>query len=83
MSTITKQTRVFPAKSSTDRPRLIRLPEVLNRVGLSRSTVYNRVSTGSFPAPIKLGEKSVAWLEADVDAWIHDRVVKSSRGLSA
>ena len=57
-----------------DRPRLIRLPEVKARVGLSRSTIYNRIAAQTFPAPVRLGEKSVAWEEAAIDAWIQDRL---------
>ncbi len=56
------------------RPRLIRLPEVLARVGLSRSSIYNRIKEGTFPSPCRLGEKSVAWSEASIDTWIADRL---------
>jgi len=45
-----------------DRPvRLIRLPEVKARVGLSRSSIYLKISEGTFPPPVKLGVRSVAW----------------------
>ncbi|HUY01954.1 MAG TPA: AlpA family phage regulatory protein [Rhodocyclaceae bacterium] len=49
--------------------RLIRLPEVLYRTGMSRSALYNRVAQGVFPAQIKINRTTV-WLESDVDAWI-------------
>jgi prophage regulatory protein len=64
-------------------PRLLRLPAVLARVGLSRSTIYNRISEGTFPAPVRLGERSVAWLEQSIDQWIEDRVVESGREMVA
>ncbi len=58
-----------------DRPtRLIRLPEVKARVGLSRSSIYLRIAESTFPAPVRLGAKSVAWEEASIDAWIQDRL---------
>lgn len=57
-----------------NRPRLIRLPEVKARIGLSRSTIYNRIAAKTFPAPVRLGEKSVAWEEAKIDAWIQARL---------
>ena len=50
--------------------KLLRLPDVLARVGVSRSTLYLWVSKGRFPASIPLGERAVAWLESDVIAWI-------------
>jgi prophage regulatory protein len=49
--------------------RLIRLPEVLHRTGMSRSGLYKRIGQGLFPTQIKLGQTSV-WLESDIDAWI-------------
>jgi len=53
---------------------ILRLPEVKNRTGLSRSTIYLRLNNGSFPRPIKLGERSVGWLESDINDWITGRV---------
>lgn len=66
-----KSTKKTTTPPQQDRPtRLIRLPEVKARVGLSRSSIYLRIAEGTFPAPVRLGEKSVAWLETDIDAWI-------------
>lgn len=64
-----------PSKSATttqqDRPtRLVRFPEVKDRVGLSRSSIYARIAEGTFPRPIRLGAKSVAWAESTIDSWI-------------
>ena len=50
--------------------RLLRLPEVRNRVGMSRSTIYRKVADGTFPHPRKLGPSIVAWLEEDIAYWI-------------
>ena len=58
---------------------LKRLPDVLNRVGYSRSTIYQLIAEGKFPKPISLGGRAVAWLESDIDAWIAARV-ESARG---
>lgn len=49
--------------------RLLRLPEVLERVALSKSTLYARVRDGSFPKPVHLGTLS-AWVESEIDGWI-------------
>ena len=49
--------------------RLLRLAEVSTMVGLKRSAIYRYVSEGNFPAPIKVGERSVRWKLTDVLAW--------------
>jgi prophage regulatory protein len=50
--------------------RILRLPNVLDRTGLSRSTVYQRVTEGRFPRPVSLGARAVGWIEAEVEEWI-------------
>ncbi|MXP15719.1 AlpA family phage regulatory protein [Altererythrobacter confluentis] len=50
--------------------RLIRLPEVQQRVGLGRSTIYRWMAEGRFPKPVQLGGYAVAWAEKDIDEWI-------------
>jgi prophage regulatory protein len=59
---------------------LKRLPDVLKRVGYSRSTIYQLIAEGRFPKPISLGERAVAWLESDIDAWIEARI-ESARSM--
>lgn len=54
---------------------IIRLPEVVRRTGLSRSTIYLRMSKGEFPRSISLGERAVGWLEADIEQWLDERIV--------
>ena len=55
-------------------PSIIRLPEVLNRTGLGRSTVYLKIANGTFPKPISLGARAVGWLESDVTNWVLEQV---------
>jgi prophage regulatory protein len=50
--------------------RLLRLPSVLDRVPFSKTEIYRRVRTGEFPKPISIGVRAVAWLEADIEAYI-------------
>ena len=50
--------------------RILRLPTVLLRTGLSRSTVYARVAEGTFPRQLSLGPNTVGWRETDIDTWI-------------
>ena len=53
---------------------ILRLPTVLNRTGLSRSSIYLRISNGEFTKPISLGGRAVGWLESDINQWLADRV---------
>ena len=57
--------------------RFLRLPEVMARTGLSRSTIYVRVAAGAFPRPVALGGRAVGWIEAEVDAWVRERIAES------
>ncbi len=50
--------------------KILRLPIVMDRTGLSRSTVYQRVTEGKFPRPVSLGARDVGWIEAEVEEWI-------------
>jgi len=59
---------------------ILRLPTVKARTGLSRSTIYLRVSDGSFPRPVSLGARAVGWIESDVDEWISCRIQQSRGG---
>ena len=54
--------------------RILRLDEVLSRVGLRRSTVYLKITLGEFPRPIPLGGKAVGWLDYEIEDWINDRI---------
>ena len=49
---------------------MLRFPTVKARTGLSRSTIYLRISRGTFPAPVSLGGRAVGWIEAEVHAWL-------------
>jgi len=59
--------------------KLIRLPEVRDRVGLGRSTIYLLISRGQFPKPINIGTRSIAFLEAEIEAWVEEKV-RAARG---
>ena len=60
--------------------RFLRLPEVLARTGLSRSTIYVRLEQGRFPRPVSLGGRAVGWIEAEVDDWTRERIDESRGG---
>ena len=58
-------------------PRILRLPLVRERTGLSRSSIYLRISEGRFPRPISLGERAVGWLESEITEWLNRRIEAS------
>ena len=54
--------------------QILKLPAVQHRCGLSRSTIYQKISQNDFPAPINLGPRSVGWLEESIDQWLESRI---------
>jgi prophage regulatory protein len=58
---------------------ILRLRQVSARTGLARSTIYERIKSGEFPAQVSLGARAVGWLEADVEAWIAAHVQRSRK----
>ena len=53
---------------------LMRLPQVMTKTGLPRSSVYAQIAKGAFPAPIHLSAKAVAWPSNQIDQWIAGRI---------
>lgn len=58
----------------TENNRLIRRKEVQDKTGLGASSIYAMMKTGDFPQCLNLSERRVAWIEADIDKWIAERV---------
>ena len=62
--------------------RVLRLCHVMQRVGLSRSTIYDRINPKSsrydesFPKPIKIGASAIGWIETSIREWIESRIEK-------
>lgn len=65
----------------TATPRILRLPLVRERTGLSRSGIYLRISEGRFPKPISLGKRAVGWLESEIAEWLNRRIEASRQDL--
>lgn len=65
--------------------RVLRMPELRARLGISRSLIYLKLNGRSkyfdadFPHPMKLGRSAVGWRDCDVDAWIQLQQVRSAR----
>jgi prophage regulatory protein len=57
----------------------LRLPQVKATTGLSKSSIYARISEGTFPKQIPLGPRLVVWVESDMQNWITEQV-SAARG---
>ena len=61
---------------------ILRLPTVKARTGLSRSSIYLRISEGRFPKPISLGGRAVGWIETEVNDWLNQQIETSRSTLT-
>ncbi len=61
----------------TIKERILRLPEVQSRLGISRSGIYQRIKEGTLPAPINLGGRCMGFLESEIDSWLEERIASS------
>jgi prophage regulatory protein len=59
-----------PAMADPD--RIIRLRTVLDRTGLSRSTLYRKIAEGTFPAQLRISIHGAGWRESDIDRWVSE-----------
>ena len=50
--------------------RLLRINDVVEVTGLSKTSIYRYVANETFPKPVKIGETVVAWRVEDIDEWI-------------
>ncbi|TMI40058.1 MAG: AlpA family phage regulatory protein [Betaproteobacteria bacterium] len=63
-------------RAAEEQQRLLRLPEVLRIVGLSRSEWYRQISLGRAPRPVPLGEKVRAWVQSEIQVFIKARIAE-------
>ena len=54
--------------------RMLRLRAVEERTGLARSSVYRAMREDNFPRPARVGRRAVAWVEAEVEAWLDTKL---------
>ncbi len=56
--------------------KMLRLPQVIDRTGRSRSSIY---ADPDFPRPVPIGAKAVGWVSTEVDKWISERIAVRDR----
>jgi prophage regulatory protein len=54
--------------------RILRINAVLERTGLTRSTLYRKIERGTFPPQIKLSERCAGWRESAINAWLRNPI---------
>jgi len=63
----------------TDTPdRILRLNAVLDRTGLSRSTLYRKMQDGTFPHNVKISTRSAGWRESAIEEWLRNPIFYSA-----
>jgi prophage regulatory protein len=60
--------------------RILRLPEVQQRTGKSRSGIYDEIARGLFPSPVPLGPRAVGWVEQEIDAFVEACIARRDTG---
>ena len=70
---MTNEKLPHPLEYPTNRVRFLRLPEVLNRVGVTAMTIRRWQEVDLFPKGRKIGPRLIGWIEAEVDEWCESR----------
>jgi prophage regulatory protein len=65
--------RALETRATTSGKRVLSQQAVLNRVPVSRTTLWRMERAGDFPRRIQISANRIGWLEADVDAWVEER----------
>ncbi|MCX7132719.1 AlpA family transcriptional regulator [Aeromonas sp.] len=55
----------------------IRMSEAIRRTGYGKAWIYRLIKENRFPKPVKIGSRSIAFLESEVDEWINQRIADS------
>jgi len=63
--------------------QILKLLEIKKDTGLSGSSIYRMAKAGTFPKPIKLGERSSGWIASEVEQWLNERIAASRNGEAA
>ena len=60
----------------------IRLPQVLHKTTIPKSTLMEMINEGEFPAPVALSARSRAWVKSEVECWMQERIDKRNKKLA-
>ncbi len=59
--------------------KFLRLKDVMEKTGLSKSAIYSKIKEGEFPASVPIGSRTVAWVDSDVEKWLEWRLMVRER----
>lgn len=59
--------------------RILRLPEVIEKTGISRSSIYEQMQLGLFPKQLRLGKRMVGWSEAEIEKHLEELSSRSNK----
>jgi len=66
--------------TTTTSDRILRLNTVLDRTGLSRSTLYRKVQAGTFPKQVRIAARCAGWRESAINDWMRNPMFYEARG---
>jgi prophage regulatory protein len=66
-----------PTRAPAGDIRVLRLPQVCQATGLCRSSIYQMEAEGRFPSRVKIGTRSVGWIESELQSWLRERMENS------
>ncbi|MED8279837.1 AlpA family phage regulatory protein [Escherichia coli] len=64
---------IHAQSSSRSTQKLIRFPKVIEMTGKSRTRIYADIRSEAFPKPIRIGPRSIAWVEQEIIDWLEER----------
>lgn len=64
-------TAIHERKTEMANEKILKLPAVIETVGLGRSTIYRMMAEGKFPQSVKLGARAVGWKQSDIDEYLN------------
>ncbi len=60
--------------------KILRAPQVLEKVGMGRTWLYSEIAAGRFPAGIKIGPRARGWTEASIEQWLQEQLGSGDHG---
>ena len=66
-----------------NRKYILRMPQVLEQVNLSRATIYKMIRRSEFPKPVQIGQRSVGWIVEEINSWLQSRPHTPPRDIAA
>jgi len=66
--------------NASSRNKIIRMKDVIGTTGLSRSSIYQKISSNQFPKQVRLGARAVGWVLDEVNNWVNHQIEASRAG---